>query len=339
MTTARVATGTLDTEACYRAVKGRDRRFDGVFYTAVRTTGIYCRPSCPAITPKRANVSFFRTAAGAQGAGYRACRRCLPDATPGSPEWDVAADVASRAMRLVADGVVERDGRRRAGPAPRLLHPPAQPRRHPGVRRRPAGARPLASCPDRPHPDRDHRPLLRRHRVRGRLRQHPPVQRHGPRGVRRDADRSPLEARPPAGRHLRHDPHPHRRARAVRGRGAPPVPGPARGARPRGLRRRTGTSGRSGCRTARAWSGSRSGRTARTARWSARSRSPTPATSPRRPSARGGCSTPTATRRPSTRRWPRTRSSRRWWPPRRASVSPGSSTGPRWRCRPCSGSR
>jgi AraC family transcriptional regulator, regulatory protein of adaptative response / DNA-3-methyladenine glycosylase II len=100
----------LDQDICYRAVKGRDRRFDGVFYTAVRTTGIYCRPSCPAITPQRRNVSFFRTAASAQGAGYRACRRCLPDATPGSPEWDVAADVAARAMRLVADGVVEREG-------------------------------------------------------------------------------------------------------------------------------------------------------------------------------------------------------------------------------------
>ena len=100
----------LDQDACYRAVKGRDRRFDGMFYTAVRTTGIYCRPSCPAITPRRGNVSFYRTAAGAQGAGFRACRRCLPDATPGSPEWDVAADVASRAMRLVADGVVEREG-------------------------------------------------------------------------------------------------------------------------------------------------------------------------------------------------------------------------------------
>ncbi len=100
----------LDQEACYRAVKGRDRRFDGMFYTAVRTTGIYCRPSCPAITPRRGNVSFYRTAAGAQGAGYRACRRCLPDATPGSPEWDIAADVASRAMRLVSDGLVERDG-------------------------------------------------------------------------------------------------------------------------------------------------------------------------------------------------------------------------------------
>ncbi len=100
----------LDQDVCYRAVKGRDRRFDGVFYTAVRTTGIYCRPSCPATTPHRRNVSFFPTAAGAQGAGYRACRRCLPDATPGSPEWDVAADVAARAMRLVSDGVVEREG-------------------------------------------------------------------------------------------------------------------------------------------------------------------------------------------------------------------------------------
>jgi AraC family transcriptional regulator of adaptative response / DNA-3-methyladenine glycosylase II len=100
----------LDQDACYRAVQGRDRRFDGMFYTAVRTTGIYCRPSCPAITPRRGNVSFYRTAAGAQGAGFRACRRCLPDATPGSPDWDVAADAASRAMRLVSDGVVEREG-------------------------------------------------------------------------------------------------------------------------------------------------------------------------------------------------------------------------------------
>jgi len=99
-----------DTEACYRAVKSRDRRFDGVFYTAVRTTGIYCRPSCPAITPRLGNVTFHPTAAAAQQAGYRACKRCLPDATPGSPEWDLAADVAGRAMRLIADGVVEREG-------------------------------------------------------------------------------------------------------------------------------------------------------------------------------------------------------------------------------------
>ncbi len=99
-----------DTESCYRAVKSRDRRFDGVFYTAVRTTGIYCRPSCPAITPQQKNVTFYRTAAAAQHAGYRACKRCLPDATPGSPDWDVAADTAGRAMRLIADGVVEREG-------------------------------------------------------------------------------------------------------------------------------------------------------------------------------------------------------------------------------------
>jgi AraC family transcriptional regulator, regulatory protein of adaptative response / DNA-3-methyladenine glycosylase II len=100
----------LDPESCYRAVKSRDRRFDGVFYTAVRTTGIYCRPSCPARTPSFHNVSFHPTAAAAQGAGYRACKRCLPDATPGSPDWDVAADVAGRAMRLIGDGVVDRDG-------------------------------------------------------------------------------------------------------------------------------------------------------------------------------------------------------------------------------------
>jgi AraC family transcriptional regulator of adaptative response / DNA-3-methyladenine glycosylase II len=99
-----------DTEACYRALKSRDRRFDGVFYTAVRTTGIYCRPSCPAITPKLSNVTFYPSAAAAQQAGYRACKRCLPDATPGSPEWDLAADVAGRAMRLISDGTVEREG-------------------------------------------------------------------------------------------------------------------------------------------------------------------------------------------------------------------------------------
>src|SRR6476620_690243 len=100
----------LDAESCYRAVKSRDRRFDGVFFIAVRTTGIYCRPSCPARTPAYENVTFHPTAAAAQSAGYRACKRCLPDATPGSPDWDVAADVAGRAMRLIADGVVDRDG-------------------------------------------------------------------------------------------------------------------------------------------------------------------------------------------------------------------------------------
>jgi AraC family transcriptional regulator, regulatory protein of adaptative response / DNA-3-methyladenine glycosylase II len=100
----------LDHETCYRAVHSRDARFDGYFFTAVTTTGIYCRPSCPAMTPKRTNVRFYPTAAAAQGAGFRACRRCRPDASPGSPEWNVRADVVARAVRLIGDGVVDRDG-------------------------------------------------------------------------------------------------------------------------------------------------------------------------------------------------------------------------------------
>lgn len=94
----------------YRAVQARDARFDGVFYTAVRTTGIYCRPSCPAVTPKPQNVTFHATAAAAQEAGYRACRRCRPDTTPGSPEWNVRADAVGRAMQLIGDGLVKREG-------------------------------------------------------------------------------------------------------------------------------------------------------------------------------------------------------------------------------------
>jgi len=100
----------LDHDRCYRAVASRDARFDGCFIVAVRTTGIYCRPSCPAMTPKPQNVTFLPTAAAAQLAGYRACRRCLPDAVPGSPEWNLRGDLVARAVRLIADGVVERDG-------------------------------------------------------------------------------------------------------------------------------------------------------------------------------------------------------------------------------------
>jgi AraC family transcriptional regulator of adaptative response / DNA-3-methyladenine glycosylase II len=121
-----VVTPPLDAERCYRAVAGRDARFDGWFFTAVRTTGIYCRPSCPARTPLARNVSFFTTAAAAQAAGFRACRRCRPDAVPGSPEWDVRADVVARAMRLIADGAVERSGvpglAARLGYSERQLH-------------------------------------------------------------------------------------------------------------------------------------------------------------------------------------------------------------------------
>jgi AraC family transcriptional regulator of adaptative response / DNA-3-methyladenine glycosylase II len=99
-----------DEETCYRAVQSRDERFDGWFVTAVTSTGIYCRPSCPALTPRRENVRFFPGAAAAQQAGFRACKRCRPDATPGSPEWDLRADLAGRAMRLIGDGVVDREG-------------------------------------------------------------------------------------------------------------------------------------------------------------------------------------------------------------------------------------
>jgi AraC family transcriptional regulator, regulatory protein of adaptative response / DNA-3-methyladenine glycosylase II len=94
----------------YRAIDARDTRFDGQFYTAVRTTGIYCRPSCPARTPKAENVTFYETSAAAHDAGYRACKRCLPEAVPGTPAWNVRSDIAGRAMRLINDGVINRDG-------------------------------------------------------------------------------------------------------------------------------------------------------------------------------------------------------------------------------------
>lgn len=99
-----------DFERCYRAVQSRDPRFDGWFIVAVTSTGIYCRPSCPALTPKRSNVRFHATAAAAQEAGFRACRRCRPDASPGSPDWNSRADVTARAMRLILDGVIDRAG-------------------------------------------------------------------------------------------------------------------------------------------------------------------------------------------------------------------------------------
>src|SRR6476659_2311304 len=99
-----------DFETAYRAVQGRDPRFDGRLYLGVTSTGIYCRPSCPARTPKPANMEFYATAAAAQAAGFRACKRCRPNASPGSPEWDLRADAVGRAMRLIADGVVDREG-------------------------------------------------------------------------------------------------------------------------------------------------------------------------------------------------------------------------------------
>jgi len=99
-----------DSERIWRAIEACDPRFDGWVYCGVTSTGIYCRPSCPARTPKRENVRFFASAAAAQAAGFRACKRCRPDATPGSPQWDLRADMVGRAMRLIVDGVVDREG-------------------------------------------------------------------------------------------------------------------------------------------------------------------------------------------------------------------------------------
>lgn len=116
----------LDEERCYRAVSSRDVRFDGWFFVGVTSTGVFCRPSCPATTPGRANVRFYRTAGAAQGAGFRACRRCRPDTAPGSPEWNVRADLAGRAMALINDGLVDRQGvgglARRLAVSERHLH-------------------------------------------------------------------------------------------------------------------------------------------------------------------------------------------------------------------------
>lgn len=99
-----------DTERCVRAVRSKDARFDGWFFTAVLTTRIYCRPSCPVVPPKPRNMTFYPSAAACQQAGFRACKRCRPDTSPGSPEWNQRADLTARAMRLIADGVVDREG-------------------------------------------------------------------------------------------------------------------------------------------------------------------------------------------------------------------------------------
>ncbi|WP_392673836.1 AlkA N-terminal domain-containing protein [Streptomyces sp. LN785] len=99
-----------DTERCVRAVRSKDARFDGWFFTAVLTTRIYCRPSCPVVPPKVENMTFYPSAAACQQAGFRACKRCRPDTSPGSPEWNARADSVARAMRLIGDGVVDREG-------------------------------------------------------------------------------------------------------------------------------------------------------------------------------------------------------------------------------------
>ena len=164
-----------DFDTCLRASQSRDARFDGWFFVAVSSTGIYCRPSCPAPMPKIANMAFYPTAAAAQEAGYRACLRCRPDATPGSPQWNLRADAAGRAMRLIADGVVDREGV--DGLARRLAYSPRQLRR---LLRAELGAGPLGLArAQRAHTARlliETTGALRRRRLRRGLRQPASVQ-------------------------------------------------------------------------------------------------------------------------------------------------------------------
>ncbi|MEV0346943.1 AlkA N-terminal domain-containing protein [Nonomuraea sp. NPDC050680] len=116
----------MNADNLYAVLRSRDRRFDGRFFVGVATTGVYCRPSCPAVMPKQENLRLYPSAAAAQQAGHRACKRCRPDAAPGSPDWNLRADVAGRAMRLIADGLVDREGvsglAARLGYSERQLH-------------------------------------------------------------------------------------------------------------------------------------------------------------------------------------------------------------------------
>ncbi len=98
---------TLNPTACYRAVETRDARFDGRFFTAVLTTGIYCRPICPARTPKAENCRFYPTAAAAQEAGFRPCLRCRPEAAPDLAVWRGTSNTVSRGLALIAEGALD----------------------------------------------------------------------------------------------------------------------------------------------------------------------------------------------------------------------------------------
>jgi len=100
----------LDDDICYRAFTSRDRRFDGRFVTAVLTTGIYCRPGCPARRPARRNVRFFACPAAAETAGFRPCLRCRPEAAPGSPAWSGTSATVARALRLIDEGALDESG-------------------------------------------------------------------------------------------------------------------------------------------------------------------------------------------------------------------------------------
>jgi AraC family transcriptional regulator of adaptative response / DNA-3-methyladenine glycosylase II len=100
----------LDRRVCDRARKSRDARFDGKFFIAVTSTRIYCRPICPARSPKDENIRYYPTAAAAEAAGFRPCLRCRPEASPGTPAWFGTSSVVSRALQLIRDGALDRDG-------------------------------------------------------------------------------------------------------------------------------------------------------------------------------------------------------------------------------------
>jgi AraC family transcriptional regulator of adaptative response / DNA-3-methyladenine glycosylase II len=100
----------MDVEACYRAIASRDRRFEGRFVLGVKTTGVYCRPGCPAPLPKRVNTLFFSYPAAAEEAGFRPCMRCRPDTSPGSPLWSGTSATVTRALKLILDGTLDDDG-------------------------------------------------------------------------------------------------------------------------------------------------------------------------------------------------------------------------------------
>jgi len=97
----------LDWDVCDRARLARDREFDGVFFTGVRTTRIYCRPVCPVRPARSANVVFFGSAAAAERAGFRPCLRCRPETAPGSPAWSGTATTVARGMRLIEEGFLD----------------------------------------------------------------------------------------------------------------------------------------------------------------------------------------------------------------------------------------
>jgi hypothetical protein len=167
----------LDWATCDRARVSRDRAFDGLFFSGVRSTRIYCRPVCPVHPARSENVTFYPTAAAAERAGFRPCLRCRPETAPGSPAWAGTATTVARGMRMIDGGLSRSElGLKSGGGAWRRAAPPApvipEPRRSDTERGRidKAGAESKTL-------DRSNHTAACRDRLRGRLSQHPPFQR------------------------------------------------------------------------------------------------------------------------------------------------------------------